>query len=271
MERRRYGSKRDETLEILHPAPAHPARGPVVYVHGGGWICGSPELYTRDLGFLGESGRRVFNLGYPLAPEHPHPGPLRALLQALAWVRDHYDEAEEVHLMGDSAGGNLVMMLGWMLHDASLRERLIPGTGELVLPRVRSIVSLYGVLDRLSWIEHGLPGASLMLYCYGGPGAFETRVGIEGTLTPMDLEDEALSSGAPPPCFLVAGGRDPLAESTRIAHRRLHALGGRVRMETYENEGHGFFNQAWREDSRRLRRDVLSFFDEHDPVAPDPA
>jgi hypothetical protein len=42
-------------------------------------------------------------------------------------------------------------------------------------------------------------------------------------------------------------------------------------METYENEGHGFFNQAWREDSRRLRRDVLSFFDEHDPVAPDPA
>ena len=48
-------------------------------------------------------------------------------------------------------------------------------------------------------------------------------------------------------------------------------MGGRIRLETYENEGHGFLNQVWREDSQRLRRDVLSFFEEHDALASDRA
>jgi len=264
VEQRRYGTARTETLEVLHPAARRAERRPVVYVHGGGWICLRKELYTRDLGFLTDAGHPVFNLDYPLAPEHPHPGPLRSLLNALAWIRQGYAEATEVHLMGDSAGGNLAMMLSAMLEDASLRERLIPGTGELVLPRSRSVISLYGVLDRLSWLREGFPSAPLMLHCYGGPGAFAPQVGPESAITPMDLLNGGLLTGDHPPCFLAAAGRDPLAESTRVTHDALQALGGDVRMQMYEGEAHGFFNQWWREPASRLRRDVLSFLDEQD-------
>lgn len=264
VEQRRYGTTRAETLEVLHPAQRRSGRRPLVYVHGGGWICLKKELYTRDLGFLTDAGHPVFNLDYPLAPEHPHPGPLRSLLNALAWIRGSYAEATEVHLMGDSAGGNLVMMLAAMLEDAALRESLLPGAGELVLPRARSVASLYGVLDRLSWLGEGFPSAPLMLHCYGGPGVFAPQVGPESTITPVDLLNGAMLSPDFPPCFLAAAGRDPLAESSRIAHEALRKLGADVRMQVYEGEGHGFFNQWWRESTRRLRRDVLGFLDDQD-------
>ena len=37
-------------------------------------------------------------------------------------------------------------------------------------------MSIYGVLDRLTWLEHGFPGAPLMLACYGGEAAFAEKV-----------------------------------------------------------------------------------------------
>ena len=50
-----------------------------------------------------------------------------------------------------------------------------------------SVVSLYGVLDRLSWIRNGFPAASLMLQSYAGKAAFEDKVGSELSIAPMDL------------------------------------------------------------------------------------
>lgn len=255
-ELRRYGTRRAETLEVIHPKRHRPELGAVVFLHGGGWICGRKELYSGDLDFLCQRGHRVFNLDYPLAPEHPHPLPLIALIQALAWIRHRHPELEAVHLMGTSAGGNLALMLGLLLAQRDLCDALDPSLRTLDLPRPRSVVSLYGVLDRLSWLERGFPGARLMLHCYGGRGAFETQVGPEGALTPLDLEFDSH-----PPCFIACGTRDRLAESSRLAHERLKASRGALRFAQYEGEGHGFFSTSWRPNSARLRRDIANFLD----------
>jgi acetyl esterase len=257
IESHRYGTRRGETLEILRPAPRTPARPPVVYVHGGGWIFGRKELYSADLAFLTGRGHTVYNLEYPLAPEHPFPVPLLSLVAALAWIRRRDPEIDSVHLMGDSAGGNLALMLGLICADPQRFAFLDPALAICALPNARSVVSLYGVLDRLSWLEHGFPGARLMLHCYGGPAAFEASVGPELSLTPMDLDFVVR-----PPCLLAIGSADPLAESSRIAHARLRESAERIELIEYPGERHGFFNSSWRPASRKLRADVVRFLDE---------
>ena len=182
-----YGAHPAERIEFMNSLDGSSGRAPLVYIHGGGWICGKMEMYTAELVFLAEKGYPVFNLEYPLAPERPHPHMLLSLLSALSWIRQEHPDYESVHLMGDSAGGNLALMLGILLANPDLVSELDPEFST-PLPRVQSIVSIYGVLDRLSWIEQGFPSAALMLECYGGVEALEDEVGPGQAVTPMDLD-----------------------------------------------------------------------------------
>jgi acetyl esterase/lipase len=211
------------------------------------------EMYTAELVFLAEKGYPVFNLEYPLAPERPHPHMLLSLLSALAWIRQEHPDCESVHLMGDSAGGNLALMLGILLSNPDLISELDPNFS-LPLPRVESIVSIYGVLDRLSWIEKGFPSAALMLECYGGAEALKKEVGPKEAVTPLDLDFTHL-----PPTFIVAGSKDQLAESSRLCAESLNRRFDTVEYKVYPGEAHGFFNRSARPASQELRHDIIEF------------
>jgi acetyl esterase len=261
LSRHAYGPHPSENLLYIPRKPGSPTRAPVVYIHGGGWIMGKKELYTRDLYFLADAGYPVFNLEYPLAPEHPHPGILRSLLKAFEWIRENHPDVEKVHLMGDSAGGNLVMMLGILLSNPNLIEDLGPEGNDKPTLACHSVVSLYGVLDRLTWLENGFPGARLMMECYGGKPCMEEKVDANLAITPMDLDfDEH------PPSFLIAGSADPLCESTQICAQRLVTGNGTAESKIYEGEQHGFFNMSWRPAADELRQDILTFLEKHDPA-----
>ncbi len=252
-----YGSHPDERIELIEPRAGAQSRAPVVYVHGGGWICGKKEIYTRELLFLAEAGYPVFNVEYPLAPERPHPHMLLSLLECLAWIRQQKPEHESVHLMGDSAGGNLVLMLAILTENPTLIRTLDPDFSR-VLPRTQSVISIYGVLDRLSWIEKGFPSASLMLECYAGPEALKPEIGPDSAVTPMDVEFDAL-----PPTLIAVGDKDQLAESSRICAEQLRKRFEPVEYEVYPGEAHGFFNRAGRPACQKLRGDILGFFEKH--------
>lgn len=252
-----YGSHPAERIDVINQRGGSPSRTPVVYVHGGGWICGKKEMYTRELQFLAEAGYPVFNVEYPLAPERPHPHMLLSLLSSLAWIRERYPEYEAVHLMGDSAGGNLVLMLGILIANPD-RIRQLDSHSSLTLPRAQSVVSIYGVLDRLSWIDKGFPSAALMLECYAGPDALKSEVGPELAVTPMDIEFDAL-----PPTLITAGSKDQLAESSRICAEHLQKRFEPVEYQVYPGEAHGFFNRTGRPASQKLRSDILEFLSTH--------
>ena len=83
----------------------------LVYLHGGGWVCGSARTH-RKLGYrFAEAGFLVFNVNYRLAPEHPFPTPFEDCLAATRWA--HRESARfggdptRVAVGGDSAGANL--------------------------------------------------------------------------------------------------------------------------------------------------------------------
>lgn len=103
-------------------ASAGPGPG-IVYLHGGGWVCGSPESHDvvcRGLALAG--GFRVASVDYGLAPEHPFPHGLDDTLAAVRWLAAEGPsvgiDPARLAIAGDSAGANLALAACLTLRDA---------------------------------------------------------------------------------------------------------------------------------------------------------
>lgn len=252
----RYGLHREEILDYHDALPGFRRRDAVVFIHGGGWMMGTKDFYSHDLMFLPEHGYPVFNLEYPKAPEHPHPRPLRALLAALVFIKGSFPEGQRVHLMGDSAGGNLAVMAALLLADEALLRQVDPWCDPERLPQVASVISLYGVLDRTSIMRSKVPGLDAMFTAYAGAPALAESVGPEHAITPMDL-----IFTRHPPCFIACGADDPILASSELYAARLKDEGHKVLFKRYAGAFHGFFSFPEGEPKRALRKDIVGFLE----------
>jgi len=87
----------------------------IVWIHGGGFVFGSPRTHRAAAAALAKAtGRPVWLPDYPLAPEHPYPTALDAL--------QRIDHPAPLDIVGDSAGGNLA--LSWALRRGA-HDRMI--------------------------------------------------------------------------------------------------------------------------------------------------
>lgn len=101
------------------------ARGPmpaVLWIHGGGFIMGSPAQDDDVATMLArELGATVVAPSYRLAPEHPFPAAMDDLYATLAWV--HAEAAalrvrpDRIVVAGASAGGGLAAGLALLARD----------------------------------------------------------------------------------------------------------------------------------------------------------
>lgn len=101
----RYGSVRGVWMR----APgASSATGAVLYLHGGGFVFGSPRSHrTLAYQISRASGLPVFLLDYRRAPEHPFPAAADDALAAYRMLLDRGFPASRLTVAGDSAGGHL--------------------------------------------------------------------------------------------------------------------------------------------------------------------
>ncbi|GAB3501610.1 alpha/beta hydrolase [Amycolatopsis cihanbeyliensis] len=105
----RYGTLRGVWMRA---AGASPAAGVVLYLHGGGFVFGSPRSH-RALGYRlsRRTGMPVFLLDYRRAPEHPFPAAADDALAAYRLLLAKGFPPEKVTVAGDSAGGQLTASL----------------------------------------------------------------------------------------------------------------------------------------------------------------
>lgn len=92
----------------------------ILYLHGGGFVGGSPRTHRPITAALALGGARVFVPAYRLAPEHPFPAApddARAVWQALC----DSEPGAPLALGGDSAGGNQALGLMLRLRDEGAR------------------------------------------------------------------------------------------------------------------------------------------------------
>jgi acetyl esterase/lipase len=155
----------------------------IVYVHGGGFRTGTFTETAADLRWFAEQGWLVVSIEYRLAePGHPtwDEAP-RDVACGLAWVgrhaADHGGNPSFLALMGDSAGGNLAINVGF----AAAAGRDI-GDCPLPVPVPSAIAVQYPAVDVESIYTDGfpIPGFEpvdlIEGYIGGSPEQFPERV-----------------------------------------------------------------------------------------------
>ncbi len=89
-----------------------PARGMILYFHGGGFTFGSPRTHRAMLARIsGLAGLPTCLPEYRLAPEHPFPAALEDVVAAYRSFIDRGIPANRILIGGDSAGGGLAFSL----------------------------------------------------------------------------------------------------------------------------------------------------------------
>ena len=98
---------------VSGPGVAEDRSRPIFYLHGGGFTAGNASAYRGLAARLSTAASRsVLTVDYRHAPEEPFPAALEDCVAAWRWlVGDKGTAPENVVLLGDSAGGNLVVAM----------------------------------------------------------------------------------------------------------------------------------------------------------------
>jgi acetyl esterase/lipase len=205
-----------------------------VFVHGGGWVFGSPRQslgITRKIAH--HAGRRVVSVGYRLAPEHPYPA---AILDTMLVLDALAGEDRLAGVLGSSAGAQIGLAAMMMQ-----RDRGHPMPGAAVMINGAFAMSTESHAHRLHGnAAEGLTSAGMRAYieAYGVAAAADPAYGD------LTLSDMAGLS----PLWFCCGDLDPLLDDTLMAYENVRATGGRPRLQIVPSRAHGFMNR-WHGDA----------------------
>lgn len=180
----------------------------VLFLHGGGFVSGSPASHRHLAARLAaELKGTVYVLDYRLAPEAPFPAAIEDCIAAYAALGD------DVALVGDSAGGNLVFAV-------ALAAR---GRG-LAVPRAVAAIS--------PWVNLGTENASYDLLEASDPTLSRTiaqwyATRYLGAASPGDPDVSPLFAELHdlPPTLIQIGDREVFFGDAVLLHQRLIAAG----------------------------------------------
>ena len=207
----------------------HGSRHAILYCHGGGYTSGNLG-YSRVLSskLAHATGYDVLSFEYRLAPEFPYPAAVEDALRAWDSLMLQGYGAQDVVLAGDSAGGNLALVLCRRLKEAGRR---LPGALVLMSP----------------WTDMTMSGAS-----------YAKRAEIDPMLTPEYIEavrvayaggrDYSSPDLSPlfadlthfPPTLIQAGDHEILYSDAEALSRALERAGVPCRFEVSEGMWHVF-------------------------------
>ena len=208
-----------------------------VYLHGGGHLAGSVDVYDNICRQLARvSGALVVSVEYRLAPEAPYSAGLedaRAVLAGvLPWLRDEgWLVNGKLFLAGDSAGGALSATLAC---ETSLDDSL---------PRLDGVLLIYPSLDyTLSQPSVERNGRGYLLE-RGRIEWYFDRYLPEGedrrAASPLFMPFEAARF---PPVWMVTAGLCPLVDEAKLWHTRLRMAGVTVEELHFPNQIHAYLN-----------------------------
>jgi phosphinothricin tripeptide acetyl hydrolase len=119
--------------EWLRP-PGAVAGRVVLYLHGGGYVIGSPRSHRHLAAAIAASAQASgLLLDYRLAPEHPYPAAVDDATAAYRWLLDQGIAPRHIVVAGDSAGGGLTVATLLALRDARVP---LPAGGVCISPWV---------------------------------------------------------------------------------------------------------------------------------------
>lgn len=112
----------DIRVKIYEPKKKSGNLPGVLYIHGGGYIIGSPDHEDgRCQELVMEVNCVVISVDYRLAPENPYPAGLEDCYASLKWFSENAEELgvdrSQIAIIGGSAGGGLTAALSLLARD----------------------------------------------------------------------------------------------------------------------------------------------------------
>lgn len=139
------GDNYELKLDLFTPKNSTEALPLVVIIHGGCWIEGTRADYHYYSVKLAELGYAVASVDYRLADQAPYPAAVDDARSAVQWLKDHAEtyniDPDRIALLGSSAGGHLVELIGYAANTPTQQHPDGPG------PKVQAIVAIYGWSD----------------------------------------------------------------------------------------------------------------------------
>ncbi|MET8418158.1 alpha/beta hydrolase [Streptomyces sp. NPDC005134] len=223
----------DSTVPGPEGGPAVPVRiytprGPggdmpgLLYIHGGGFVSGSVDVYHADaMRIAAEVGAVVVSVEYRLAPEHPFPAGLEDCYAALTWIADHATELGidpgRLGVAGESAGGGLAAALTLLARDRGGPALRFQFLGIPELDDRLQTPSMRAFTDTPVWHR---PNAEVSWDYYLGGQGIRGCDGVSAYAAPARAED---LTGLPP-AYVSVAEFDPLRdEGLGYAHRLIQA------------------------------------------------
>jgi acetyl esterase/lipase len=105
----------------LHLSPAEPIKDrALLYLHGGGYVIGSPETHKGFVSYLADAMQAdTWLIDYRMGPEAPFPAAVDDALSAYKALLETHT-AENIIIAGDSAGGGLTLAVAMKIRDVGL-------------------------------------------------------------------------------------------------------------------------------------------------------
>ena len=93
----------------------------MLYIHGGGFIGGTPRTYINVSAQLAKKLRAdIYIIEYPLSPEQPFPAAVNHCFDAYQYLLNFKKDPKKIVIMGDSAGGGLTLSTLLKIRDNAL-------------------------------------------------------------------------------------------------------------------------------------------------------
>jgi len=250
-----------QTLNLLLPrSPGNDKALPVVaFIHGGAWQGGDKRDGLSALMEFVRSGEYAgVTIGYRLSREATWPAQIHDCKAAIRWVRSHarkyHLDPDRIGVMGPSAGGHLVALLGTSGGVTALEGDL--GEYRSTSSRVSCVVDEFGpsellAMGRSPGLDHdstNSPESRLV----GGP--VQERKDVARSASPVThvTPDD-------PPFLIIHGTADPLVpfDQSKRLYDALRRVGVEALLIPVTDGGHGGFR------SPELQRRIAQFFDKH--------
>ena len=244
-----------QNLDILvHKDRATKKRPLVVFVHGGGWEQGGKEEGAGIIRAIAGTGDYVAaTINYRFSDEAIWPAQIFDCKAAIRFLRGKADEygidGEHIGVMGASAGGQLVCVLG-TCNDASMEGSL--GAFPKMDSRVQCVVNFFGPTDFMTF--------------FGKDVAIETIRRKNTAMRVLGKTDELIRENArtasavtwiskdDAPFLTAHGTKDnlvPFAQAEEL-DAALRKSGVETHLIAMQGAGHGFSNADLNERIRRF-------------------
>ncbi|OAS17442.1 alpha/beta hydrolase [Paenibacillus oryzisoli] len=250
--------------EDWHATDARPA---IVWIHGGGWRGGQPEMFLRHCHLFAARGAVTVSVEYRLMPreghdvERGHAAGIETCLEdcrsAMRYIRRHAAELgidpQRIAVVGDSAGGHLAVSL------ATLDNYDVDGEDATVSAMPNVIINCNGIVDFTGRWKEMVPVIDMEKVDSDPVHAWLIRHKLAKALSPL----YQVRVGQPP-MLIMHGLQDTtvVPEDAIRFYEAYSAAGNKVELLLYPHLAHAFVLFDYKTEEEEVLK-VIASIDEY--------